>query len=123
VLNQLTDEIDQRGGELVVVLVGYEKAVFETVLAFNHGALASRFRRTYALADFTDEELTSLLRSQLSSTYPNYRVGDDKYAHHHAWRAARRHKGTATHTTRCGLSRLPRRQTATATTPRPEDVA
>ena len=44
VLYRLTDEMDARGGTLSVVLSGYEKAVDERIMAFNNGALASRFR-------------------------------------------------------------------------------
>ena len=46
VLYMLADEMDARGGELAVVLSGYEKALYDTVLSFNNGALSNRFRRT-----------------------------------------------------------------------------
>ena len=41
----LIEEMDARGGSLAVVLAGYEKAVYDQVLAFSNGALSSRFRR------------------------------------------------------------------------------
>ena len=79
VLNRIVEEMDKRGGELAVVMAGYEKAVDERVLAFNNGAMASRFRRRYALPDFTDAELIELLQSQLRQTKPFYHVCDEKY--------------------------------------------
>ena len=57
--------MDQRGGKLAVVMAGYEKQLDENVLAFNGGALASRFRRRAALPDFGDEELAELARRLL----------------------------------------------------------
>jgi SpoVK/Ycf46/Vps4 family AAA+-type ATPase len=75
----LADEMDERGGKLAVVMCGYEKAVTETILGFNQGALSSRFRRRYALPDFSDEELIELLHAQLERAKPRYHVSDDKY--------------------------------------------
>ena len=71
--------MDKRGGTLAVVMAGYEKLVYEQVLGFNNGALASRFRRRYALPDFEDAELLELLESQLGTARPNYHVCDAKY--------------------------------------------
>ena len=79
VLYRLAEEIDQRGGKLAVVVAGYEKAVFETVLAFDGGGLSSRIRRRIALPDFTDGELIALLEHRLATNKPNYHVSADKY--------------------------------------------
>ena len=79
VLYRLADEMDTRGGELVVVLTGYEKQIYEQLLAFNNGALSSRFRRRYSLADYTDDELIELLQRELTTTKPSFHVSDDKY--------------------------------------------
>ena len=79
VLYYLADEMDERGGQLAVVISGYEKAVYERVVGFNHGALSSRFRRRYELADFEDGELIELMNGQLKAAKPFYHVCDEKH--------------------------------------------
>jgi len=79
VLYYLADEMDERGGQLAVVISGYEKAVYERILGFNNGALSSRFRRRYELADFEDHELIEMLHGQLKATKPFYHVCDEKH--------------------------------------------
>ncbi len=88
VLYQLTEEMDKRGGKLALVLAGYERPLYEALLPFNNGALASRLRRRFALPDFTDDELIELLEAQLARTRPAYRLSDGRYA-----RAAARRLG------------------------------
>ena len=56
-LYRLADEMDERGGRMSVVLSGYQKPIDDRLMAFNNGALASRFRRRYDLPDFSDDEL------------------------------------------------------------------
>ena len=79
VLYRLADQMDERGGSLAVVLAGFEKAVDEKVLAFNSGALASRFRRRYALPDFSDGELKELLVRAMGRARASFTVADPKH--------------------------------------------
>jgi len=79
VLYKLSEEMDRRGGKFALVMAGYEKATYEQVLGFNNGALASRMRRRFALADFDDEELIALLERLLATAKPSYHVQDAKY--------------------------------------------
>ena len=77
VLDRLGEEMDEWGGDLAVVLAGYEKQIEDKVLA--HGGLASRFPRHFKLPDFNDEELVELLKREFQSTKPKYHVTDEKY--------------------------------------------
>ena len=77
VLDRLGEEMDEWGGNLAVVLAGYEKQIEDNVLA--HGGLASRFPRRFKLPDFSDDELVELLKREFQSIKPKYHVTDEKY--------------------------------------------
>lgn len=90
ILDTLLTEIEDKRGKLVLVFAGYKRQM-EELLEHNQG-LPSRFPKQFDFADFTDEELTRVLFSQLASL-KNYHVEDEKYVRIAARRLGRQ-RGT-----------------------------
>ncbi|KAJ8602140.1 hypothetical protein CTAYLR_001663, partial [Chrysophaeum taylorii] len=100
VLDYLLAEMEDKRGKLVVVFAGYAKPL-EALLEHNEG-LPSRFRRRFDFPDFTDDELTSIMRAQLDEK-SRYRVEDAKHV-----RIAARRLGRQRSTTGFGNARAVR---------------
>lgn len=76
-LDLLLIEMEDKRGKLVVILAGYKKDM-EKLLEHNEG-LPSRIGYNFDFADFSDNELEEIIKSQLSSSEPKYIVADEKH--------------------------------------------
>ncbi|KAF5840889.1 P-loop containing nucleoside triphosphate hydrolase protein [Dunaliella salina] len=76
VMDLLLPEMENRRGRLVVILAGYKRHM-EELISYNEG-LPSRFPLVFTFADYSDDELYSMLEKQVEKE--SFRLEDPKHA-------------------------------------------